>query len=451
MYRGLPIATNKIPQEEMQGIPHHLVGFVGLEEEPWNVVRFAAESKRLVDEIRARGRIPILVGGTHYYTQSLICRESILGKAANHLSLEALEEKWPILRARPEEMLDELRKVDPEMALRWHPKDSRKIRRSLEIWLQTGRKASAIYEEQRLERLASAQPAALWGFDQAEKGLSVPEVGYQGRRSALGFDTLVFWVHADSNTLKMRLDGRVDRMVRGGLLAEVDSMRSLNRQLSAGGKDIDTSRGIWVAIGYKEFEDYLSACEGGAERNHLEMLKATGLEKMKAATRQYARRQVRWIRLKLLPALRDSGSAHQLFLLDGTQLSNWATNVEELACSLTESYVTGMPLPSPATTSETAMSTLGVISANAQADGSVHTRVCEICGTTVMTVRDWEEHTKTKKHKGLLKRARQGSELSCQKEGWPAVIGGMKDDLDCGVSHGEKETTVDLYCSPQIR
>ncbi|KAL9121727.1 MAG: hypothetical protein Q9187_001721, partial [Circinaria calcarea] len=394
MYKGLPIATNKIPREEMQGIPHHLLGCVGLEEEPWNVGKFAAESKRLIDEIRARRRIPILVGGTHYYTQSLICRKSVLEKTTDYLSPEELEEKWPILRARAEEMLDELRKVDPEMAQRWHPKDSRKIRRSLEIWLQTGRKASTIYEEQRLERLASAQPAALWGFDQVEKGLLVPEVRYQGGRSALCFDTLVFWVHADSSVLKMRLDGRVDRMVVEGLLTEVESMRSLNRQLSSGGKDIDTNRGIWVAIGYKEFEDYLSACKGGAERNRLEMLKADGLEKTKAATRQYAKRQVRWIRLKLLPALRDAGSANQLFLLDGTQLPNWSTNVEELACSLTESYVAGMPLPSPATTSEIAMSTLGVKSANVQAHGSVHTRVCEICGTTMMTAKEWEEHTR---------------------------------------------------------
>ena len=439
MYKGLPIATNKIPQEEMQGIPHHLLGCVGLEEEPWDVGKFAAESKRLIDEIGARGRIAILVGGTHYYTQALIFKESMLAKTADHLSTEELEEKWPVLKAGAEEMLEELRKVDPKMAQRWHPKDSRKIRRSLEIWLQTGRRASTIYEEQRLRRLASAPAASLLEFDEVEKGFPVPDVPSQGESSVLRFDTLVFWVHADINALKLRLDSRVNRMMGEGLLAEVTSMRSLNRQLSAEGKDTDTGRGIWVAIGYKEFEEYLSASEAGAETNRLEKLKAEGIEKTKAATRQYAKRQNRWIRLKLLPALYNAGSGNRLFLLDGTNLPGWATNVEEVACSLMESYMAGIPLPPPATTSEIASLKHGAEPVDSQEGGGVYARVCETCATTMMTAKDWAEHMEGRKHKGLLKRVQHGHGLRFREGTGPPVVERMRDDHDPDFSHVEKK------------
>lgn len=429
MYEGLPIATNKISPEEMHGVPHHLLGCVGLEEKPWDVGRFAAESKRLVHEIRARGGLPILVGGTHYYTQSLIFKGSVLEKTADHLSPEELEEKWPVLGARAEDMLDELRKVDPEMAQRWHPKDSRKIRRSLEIWLQTGRKASTIYEEQRLERLALAPAASPLGFDQVEIGLPMSNALSQGECSILRFDTLVFWVYADTDALKMCLDSRVKRMLNEGLLTEIESMRSFNRQLSAKGKDTDTDRGIWVAIGYKEFEGYLSASESGAETNHLEMLKAEGMEKTKAATRQYAKRQNRWIRLKLLPALCNAGSGNQLFLLDGTHLPNWTTNVEEVACSLTESYVAGMPLPPPGTISEVASLNLRADPGDSQEEGGVYARVCDICATTMMTAKDWDGHMKGRKHKGLLKRAQHGQELRFRKGIGPPMVERIKGHL----------------------
>ena len=434
-YKGLPIATNKISQDEMHGVPHHLLGCVGQEEEPWNVGKFAAESKRVMDEIRARGRIPILVGGTQYYIQSLIFKESVLEKTADHSSREELEERWPVLRARAEDMLDELRKVDPEMARRWHPKESRKIRRSLEIWLRTGRKASAIYEEQRLERSALAPAASLLEFDRVEKGLPTRKTPSQAEHSVLSFDTLIFWVYADIDALKMRLDDRVNRMVDEGLLAEVESMRCLNRQLKTEGKDIDTGRGIWVAIGYKEFEDYLSASAGNAGTNHLEMLKAKGMEKTKAATRQYAKRQSRWIRLKLLPALRSAGSGNQFFLLDGTHLPNWTTSVEGVACSLTESYVAGMPLPLPTTISEVASLKLTAEPGDSREDGGVYARVCDLCVITMMTAKDWDEHMKSRKHKGLLNRAQH-----CKgREGrGPPLVERIQDDLEPEFLHAEE-------------
>lgn len=79
MYRGLPIITNQIPVEERNGVPHHLISCVELDEQPWFVGRFRSESLRLIDDIHARGKTPVLVGGTHYYTQAVLFKDQLLG------------------------------------------------------------------------------------------------------------------------------------------------------------------------------------------------------------------------------------------------------------------------------------------------------------------------------------------------------------------------------------
>jgi tRNA delta(2)-isopentenylpyrophosphate transferase len=79
MYRGLPIITNQIPVEERNGIPHHMISCIGLDEEPWRVGTFRMESLRVIKEIQSRGKLPILVGGTHYYTQSVLFNDALVG------------------------------------------------------------------------------------------------------------------------------------------------------------------------------------------------------------------------------------------------------------------------------------------------------------------------------------------------------------------------------------
>ena len=83
MYEGLPIITNKIPENERNSIPHHLLGTVSLASEPWTVPKFVHESQRIIQEIRSRGRLPILVGGSHYYTQALLLSNTVDGVATN--------------------------------------------------------------------------------------------------------------------------------------------------------------------------------------------------------------------------------------------------------------------------------------------------------------------------------------------------------------------------------
>ncbi len=153
MYKGLPIITNKISAEERRGIPHHLFDRIALDEETWWVGQFRKETNRVIREIRSRGKLPIVVGGTHYYITGLLFEDKLIHESSSPSRADGPEEgaetKFPILGATAEVMLEKLREVDPQMADRWHPNDIRKIRRSLEIYLTTGRRASDIYAEQQ--------------------------------------------------------------------------------------------------------------------------------------------------------------------------------------------------------------------------------------------------------------------------------------------------------------
>jgi len=135
MYRGLPIVTNKIPQNERNGIPHHLLDRIGLEEKPWTVHEFVEESSKIIDEIRGRGKLPIVVGGTNFYVFSLLFEDSIMSSEHSDSGAEAEEDgkgtqaDLTILEAPTEQIYAKLQAIDPDMARAWHPKDRRKIQR----------------------------------------------------------------------------------------------------------------------------------------------------------------------------------------------------------------------------------------------------------------------------------------------------------------------------------
>ncbi|MCJ1247189.1 hypothetical protein MMC30_004403 [Trapelia coarctata] len=396
MYQGLPIATNKITDDERKGIPHHLLGCIGLEEEPWTVGKFVEEAGKIVEEMRGRGKLPVLVGGTHYYTQSLLYRNVNLKETEKdeRISPEEQEKRWPILQKSGEEMLEKLRKVDPTMAAKWHPNDTRKIRRSLEIWLETGKTASELYAEQRTTKPTTTPTEAL----------SIPESVTQGTHPPPRYDTLIFWLYDDPEILRERLNDRVDEMIKQGLLTEVETMERAHRDLESAGFKVDTTKGIWVAIGYKEFKEHLEALRSGASETQLERTEQTGIELTQIATRQYAKRQDRWIRLKLFQSFRDVQAADKFFLLDRSDASR---PIEKTACDIAGAFLAGEPLPDPLSLSATAATILNSDKVVGADRATSYTRYCELCGTTVTTAKDWELHMKSKKHKYMLKPPRE--------------------------------------------
>ncbi len=400
MYDGLPIITNKITPAEARSVPHHLFGNISVFTVPWTVAHFKKEAEGIIKEIRSRGKLPILVGGTHYYTQSLLFEDSIVnhhpeGEEEPFLSREEIEKRWPILTTPTSQILEELRKVDPIMADRWHPKDRRRIQRSLEIYLTLGKRASDIYKEQQAKKAALEREAA------ARNAL------FNTGAAVKLNDTLLFWTHADPEVLKTRLDERVDKMVSGGLLEEVHELAALEKRNLEAGLPHDPSGGIWVSIGYKEFRTYVGLIAApGTQKERIEEEMAYAIRMTKNATRRYANSQVKWIKTKLVTALNNAEVLDHLYLVDGTDVSAFSENCAQPATSITGKFLAGEELPKPEEVCKTAAEMLAPVREHEyQARPDLWVRkTCETCGTVVVSEEQWEIHLASRAHRGRVKK-----------------------------------------------
>ena len=403
MYAGLPIITNKVTPEKQKGVPHHLLSCVALHQEPWRVGKFKVEASRIIKEIRSRGKLPIVVGGTHYYTQSLLVEDGLVtagpaeeGNGVGEFATEELRERYPILRESPERILEKLREVDPKMAERWHPKDRRKIQRSLEIWLITGRRASQVYEDQRTRR----------GIRSIGAEDCVSDSG-DGEAVSARCSPLLFWVHAEDQALKNRLDSRVDKMVQSGLIDEAISIDAFISEQESLGVSMDQSSGIWASIGYKELRSYLATLKtGSASKEELTTLRNNAIGLIKGATRRYAKRQARWIRLQLIKALSSQGQLDRLYLLDGSDLSLWSRDVSAPAIQITEQFLAGTDTPPAHTLSELAKQYLDPESLTKSSGGenSYFREECAMCSTVAVTEDAWLRHLKSRRHRALKRK-----------------------------------------------
>jgi tRNA dimethylallyltransferase len=159
----------------------------------------------------------------------------------------------------------------------------------------------------------------------------------------LRYRTLILWLYSDPKILEPRLDGRVEKMleVRGppahqlhiadsvlqrGLLDELKEMREIARK----NQHVDMSKGIYQAIGYKEFSQYFDA------DNDKDALLEAALEDMKLGTRQYSRKQVKWLRNQTVPAVKRVNDAlsvpdMHIYVLDATDLGRWQSDVQDTA------------------------------------------------------------------------------------------------------------------------
>lgn len=394
MYKGLPIITNKIPNSERSGIPHHLIDFIGLGEEPWTVGHFVDEAQNVIREIHSRGRLPILVGGTHYYTQSLLFKDSLVVDRASDgdVKAEQLEEEWHILSASTKDMFAKLDELDPVTASRWHPKDRRHIRRSLEICLQTGRKASDVYKEQEMRKRSPSM----------DSGDAESQFDEDLAHERLRYPSLIFWLHAQDDVLKARLNARVQTMVANGLLEEAKVMSNYQSEYTSQGASLDLGKGIWVSIGYKEMQPYLSLLRSGNHsKEESARVQSSCIEAVVAATRQYAKRQNRSIRLTLADFLAKADALDKMFLMDCTDLDRWTEMVTESSQSIAEAFLTGHQLPEPSSLSSLAESTLARTSKGASKP-QFSARKCSICNKVLMSEEEWDRHLKSSGHKKVV-------------------------------------------------
>ncbi|KAJ3495668.1 hypothetical protein NLG97_g3231 [Lecanicillium saksenae] len=406
LYRGLPIITNKITDTEQRGIPHHLLDRIPLSDVPWDVTEFKKHALETIREIRSRGNLPILVGGTHYYVEPLLFTDAILDDVQQDET-----KSFSILEASTEDMLTELRRVDPEMAEKWHPNDRRKIQRSLEIYLHTGKTASALYAEQQ-ERKAAAAAA------EAETS---------------PWENLLLWVYSERDVLCERLDKRVDKMFTIGLAEEVRELHEFKTECAKNGTVMDMTKGIWQSIGYKQLEPYISAVSSSDSTEDLEKLKDSGLEDMKTATRRYANYQNKWIRGKQIPRLTQRGddAVNSLYVLDSTDVTRYQETVVSPAANLVSQFLNGEPRARPSDLSDLARKVLETAT-EPPAKQTPRQRTCEICQTTLVTEEAWNRHIKSAGHRRVMKKKKKLALVPVETTEQPD--GNGDSDSDPGIS-----------------
>lgn len=245
VYQGMDIGTAKPSPEERAAVPHHLID-IRDPAETYSAADFVRDAQRLILEIHARGRLPLLVGGTFLYLKALFEGLDPLPPAQpalrSALEAEAAALGWPALHA-------ELARVDPDTAARLAPQDKQRIQRALEVYRSTGNTLSSLHTRRH-------QTPSVW-FEACQ---------------------LISLEPRDRSWLHQRIAQRFDHMLSAGLLDEVRALRArgtLHAQMPS-----------MRCVGYRQAWEVLQG------QLHPELLRDHGIY----ATRQLAKRQLTWLR-----------------------------------------------------------------------------------------------------------------------------------------------------------
>jgi tRNA dimethylallyltransferase len=242
VYRGMDIGTGKPPPQVLQRHPHHLVDILD-PLQAYSAGQFVRDARRAIDEIRARGKLPLLVGGTMLYFRAL--RRGLANMPAADptvraaIDADAALRGWPALHA-------ELAALDPTAARRIQPNDAQRIQRALEVHRLTGK---------TLSELHATQPAA----------------------TDLTFAAYA-WVPSDRERLYAAIESRFHAMMRAGLLEEVRALHARS--------DLHADLPAIRSVGYRQLWEHLSG------RDALD----SATQRAIFATRHLARRQLMWLR-----------------------------------------------------------------------------------------------------------------------------------------------------------
>lgn len=242
VYRGMDIGTAKPGPAERTAVPHHLIDILD-PREAYSAARFVADATRLVGEIRARGKVPLLVGGTMLYFKALFDGIDEMPASSPEvraaLDAEAAERGWPAMHA-------ELARIDPVTAARLAPTDAQRIQRALEVWRQTGRPISSFHRV-RTPHERPPQPPLL-SLEPDDRA----------------------WLHE-------RIAQRFHAMLEAGFVDEVRALRARG--------DLHAGLPSMRCVGYRQAWEAL-------ETGTIDALPERGI----AATRQLAKRQITWLR-----------------------------------------------------------------------------------------------------------------------------------------------------------
>lgn len=242
VYKHFDIGSAKVTKEEMDGVKHYLIDVLEPDEE-FNIYVFKKLAMEAMDEIYAKGKIPIIAGGTGFYIQALLYDIEFSeeeGDKTYRYMLEKKAEKEGVTVVH-----NMLKEVDPEAAKEIHENNLKRVIRALEYYNETGMRISEHNKEQRQKESP--------------------------------YDFRYYVLNMDREKLYSRVNLRVDIMVENGLIAEVTKLKEMGYN-----KELNSMQGI----GYKEIRDYV---DGVYDLD-------TAIETLKKNTRNFAKRQITWFK-----------------------------------------------------------------------------------------------------------------------------------------------------------
>ncbi|XP_015123530.1 tRNA dimethylallyltransferase [Diachasma alloeum] len=418
VYKGLDIITAKVTKEEKEMVPHHMLDVV----DPlfnYCVVDYKKKALPIMNDLVSRRKMPIIVGGTNYYIESLLWQILVedpeaSGNTMRHddghfVDREKREcenevddsNKGKIITQSAEEPPDKdervnntytchkkmkfddsietnealhrrLTKIDPEMARRLHPNNRRKVIRSLEVFENHGITLSDILKAQR-------------------------SAGGSGLGGPLRFpNSLILWLRCDQKILDERLDKRVDAMLHAGLVEELlDFHERYNKQWIERNSSPDYTKGIFQSIGFKEFHNYLILPEDERNSEKGQALLKQGIEDLKLVTRRYARRQQRWTMNRFIR--RTDRQVPPVYELDCTNIDEWDTKVLKPAIEIVDAKLRGEK-PAQKPINENIENEKCTDSSNEEAHW------CEICEKVLIGELQWRGHKNGAKHKKMMEK-----------------------------------------------
>ncbi|XP_052493635.1 tRNA dimethylallyltransferase [Budorcas taxicolor] len=370
VYEGLDIITNKVSAQEQRLCQHHMISFVDPLVTNYTVVDFRNKATALIEDIFARDKIPIVVGGTNYYIESLLWKVLVNAKPQEMGTEKVIDRKGELEKEDGHVLHKRLSQVDPEMAAKLHPHDKRKVARSLQVFEEMGISHSEFLHRQHAEE----------GGGPLGGPLKFP-------------NPCILWLHAEQTVLDERLDKRVDNMLAAGLLDELRDFHKRYNEKKVAENSQDYQHGIFQSIGFKEFHEYLIT-EGKCAPEIRNQLLKKGIEALKQVTKRYARKQNRWVKNRFLS--RPGTSVPPVYGLEVSDVSKWEESVLEPALEIVQSFIQGhKPAATP----------VKMPSSETENKRSYH--MCELCDRIIIGDREWAAHMKSKSHLHQLKKRRR--------------------------------------------
>eukprot|EP01129_Flabellula_baltica_P000268 TRINITY_DN10304_c0_g1_i1.p1 TRINITY_DN10304_c0_g1~~TRINITY_DN10304_c0_g1_i1.p1 ORF type:complete len:402 (-),score=83.12 TRINITY_DN10304_c0_g1_i1:794-1999(-) len=352
VYSGLPIATNQATQEEKKGVVHHLLDYVSPLESTYNVHVFVNDALSVMESL---GDSPVvIVGGTHWYIEELLWESTVINQIEE--SPVSIDIDWD-----HDDLYHILQKIDPERCIKLHPNERRKIRRSIEIYYSTGKKHSELLKmDSKTAR----------------------------------FDPLLIWLSSSEEILNNRIERRTNKMIEEGILNEVEQLWNLIKEHKESNND--ELLGIQQAIGYREFIPYLTS-ETKTQEEFEDCI-----EQLKRNTKNYAKKQIKWIKNHLIPR---SNFVLEIdtSLAEDTEI--WRNEVYSHAKDICDAFLKGEEIPH--------FDNIKIHTKELEGEDWKKYE-CETCNRILNGQLEWDTHMKSKPHKKRLAniRKREKNELA---------------------------------------